>query len=272
MLKYAGWDAVVITGRADRPVWVDIRNRKVEIRDASGLWGKDTWTTQLEIWDLVGGGRGAKRRWKDLNANVDEAMAAETDQGRTTQKPAVLAIGPAGENLTSAGCLMHDAGNGAGQGGFGAVWGSKNLKAICVIGTGSIAAPAPSSATAVTVAPSTGCPSPSKVSLTVIVLDDPDGVADTTARTPSSPWAPAIGAMAATPTPTTSRTARIAATMRTSGFCIPRSCPGRCDGTEHPGRTPDRRAGAIRRSGPGTSCSPVRPRPRRSARRSSRRV
>ena len=104
------------------------------------------------------------------------------------------------------------------------------------IGTGSIAAPAPSSATAVTVAPSTGCPSPSKVSLTVIVLEDPDGVADTTARTPSSPWAPAIGAMAATPTPTTSRTARIAATMRTSGFCIPRSCPGRCDGTEHPGR------------------------------------
>lgn len=138
MLKYAGWDAVVITGKADKPVWVDIRNRKVEIRDAAGLWGKDTWTTQLEIWDLVGVGRGAKRRWKDLNANVDEAMAAETDQGRTTQKPAVLTIGPAGENLTSAGCLMHDAGNGAGQGGFGAVWGSKNLKAISVIGTGSI--------------------------------------------------------------------------------------------------------------------------------------
>ena len=56
----------------------------------------------------------------------------------TTQPPAVLCIGPAGENQTAHGCLVHDAGNGAGQGGFGAVWGSKNLKAISVIGTGAI--------------------------------------------------------------------------------------------------------------------------------------
>ena len=41
MLKYAGWDAIVIEGRADKPVWVDIRNENVMIRDAAGLWGKD---------------------------------------------------------------------------------------------------------------------------------------------------------------------------------------------------------------------------------------
>jgi aldehyde:ferredoxin oxidoreductase len=49
-----------------------------------------------------------------------------------------MTIGPAGENQTAHGCLVHDAGNGAGQGGFGAVWGSKRLKAISVIGTGTI--------------------------------------------------------------------------------------------------------------------------------------
>ena len=57
---------------------------------------------------------------------------------RTTQKPAVLTIGPAGENLSRMACLIHDASNAAGQGGFGAVWGAKNFKAVSVIGTGDI--------------------------------------------------------------------------------------------------------------------------------------
>jgi aldehyde:ferredoxin oxidoreductase len=50
----------------------------------------------------------------------------------------VLAVGPAGENLSRMACLIHDASNAAGQGGFGAVWGKKKLKAISVIGTGVI--------------------------------------------------------------------------------------------------------------------------------------
>ena len=54
MLKYAGWDAIVIEGKADKPVWVDIRNDSVVIRDAAGLWGKDTWATQQEIWKTIG--------------------------------------------------------------------------------------------------------------------------------------------------------------------------------------------------------------------------
>ena len=125
MLKYAGWDGIVIEGKADKPVWVDIRNEDVKIKDARNLWGLDTWKAQEEIWREVSGrGYGS---WMELGS--DE---------RTTQRPAVLTIGPAGENLSRTACLIHDAGNASGQGGFGGIWGSKNLKAVSVIGTGSI--------------------------------------------------------------------------------------------------------------------------------------
>ena len=50
MLKYAGWDGIVIEGRADKPVWIDIRDRRVQIKDAGDLWGLDTWKTQEKIW------------------------------------------------------------------------------------------------------------------------------------------------------------------------------------------------------------------------------
>ena len=140
MLKYAGWDGIVIEGKADRPVWIDIRDEQVMFRDAQGLWGKDTWVTQLEIRKLMGMKRGTKTKWQDLQAlplsGNDEHPGK--DPGRTTQKPAVLCIGPAGENETCHASLIHDAGNGAGQGGFGAVWGSKKLKAISVLGTGGV--------------------------------------------------------------------------------------------------------------------------------------
>ncbi len=128
-LKYAGWDGIIIEGKADAPVWVDIRNGTVAIRDCKdlSLWGTDTWTCQERIWGYLAGKTGAAG-WTDLDGSGT----------RTTQRPAVLAIGPAGENLSRVACLVHDAGHGSGQGGFGAVWGSKRLKAISVAGTGSI--------------------------------------------------------------------------------------------------------------------------------------
>lgn len=129
MLKYAGWDGIAIEGKADKPVWIDIRNEKVFIREAGPLWGLDTWKTQQKIWHEVMNGQDFNK-WMKLRSE-DEAE-------RTTQKPAVLAIGPAGENLSRMACLIHDASNAAGQGGFGAVWGSKYLKAISVIGTGDV--------------------------------------------------------------------------------------------------------------------------------------
>jgi aldehyde:ferredoxin oxidoreductase len=129
-LKYAGWDGIVIEGRSDRPVWLDIRDGDVNIRDCSdlSLWGTDTRQCQRIIWEYVAG-----------KASYGEWIEPRGDKGgQTTQRPAVLTIGPAGENLSRMACLMHDAGNAAGQGGFGAVWGSKRLKAISVIGTGAI--------------------------------------------------------------------------------------------------------------------------------------
>ena len=130
MLKYAGWDGIVIEGKADEPVWIDIRDGDVQIRDCAGLslWGTDTWECQQSIWSYVAGDEGYGD-WFEPRGQ---------DGGHTTQRPAVLAIGPAGENLSRVACLIHDASNAAGQGGFGAVFGSKNLKAISVIGTGHV--------------------------------------------------------------------------------------------------------------------------------------
>ena len=55
MLKYAQWDGIVIEGKANTPVWIDIRDRDVKIRDAGGLWGLDTWKTQKKIWRIIAG-------------------------------------------------------------------------------------------------------------------------------------------------------------------------------------------------------------------------
>jgi aldehyde:ferredoxin oxidoreductase len=123
MLKSAGWDGIVIEGAADKPVWVNVINDQVTIEDAGWLWGMDTWQTQQEIWKAVTGD--AKLgEWVPVNGTS------------TTQRPAVLCIGPAGEHLCRSAALIHEAGHGASQGGFGGVWGAKNLKAISVQGTG----------------------------------------------------------------------------------------------------------------------------------------
>jgi aldehyde:ferredoxin oxidoreductase len=129
MLKFAGWDGVVIKGKSDIPVWIDIRNKIVTIKDCKSLslWGMDTRKCQETIWDHVA-----------PDGYGDWISPAIEGEGQTTQRPAVLAIGPSGENLSRLACLIHDTSSAAGQGGFGAVWGSKNLKAISVIGTGSI--------------------------------------------------------------------------------------------------------------------------------------
>ncbi len=129
MLKYAGYDGIVIEGASQTPIWIDIRDDSIEIRDCGSLnlWGMDTKTCQETIWDFVAG-----------NGEYGKWISPDDANGETTQKPAVLTIGPAGENKSRMACLIHGASNASGQGGFGGVWGSKNLKAISVIGTGSI--------------------------------------------------------------------------------------------------------------------------------------
>jgi aldehyde:ferredoxin oxidoreductase len=130
MLKYAGWDGVAIRGKASEPVWVDIRDDDVKIKPCAplSLWGKDTVECQEIIWDHVAG----------KGEYVERIKPGGNKGGTTTQRPAVVTVGPAGENMSIPACLMHDAGDAAGQGGFGAVWGSKNLKAVSVIGTGAV--------------------------------------------------------------------------------------------------------------------------------------
>ncbi len=106
-LKYAGYDGIVITGRANKPAYLSVYDDDVQIKDASHLWGLDTFETQ-----------------KALIGNNLKATA--------------LCIGPAGENLSRVAIILNQTGSAAGQGGFGAVMGSKNLKAIVVRGTGTI--------------------------------------------------------------------------------------------------------------------------------------
>ena len=115
MLKYAGFDGLVLQGCADKPVWINIVDSDVEFEDATGLWGLDTYQTQKAIMREVAG-----------SGDLKES---------TTQKPAVLAIGPAGENRSRIASVVHDSGSAFGQGGFGGIWGGKKLKAISVMGT-----------------------------------------------------------------------------------------------------------------------------------------
>lgn len=104
-LKHAGYDGLVVEGKADHPVYINIEDDKVEIRDASHLWGK---------------------RLSDTTAVLS---------GEIPPRAKVLSIGPAGEKLSYMASIMNDIHRAAGRSGVGAVMGSKNLKAITVKGS-----------------------------------------------------------------------------------------------------------------------------------------
>jgi aldehyde:ferredoxin oxidoreductase len=108
-LKYAGYDSIVIEGRAHSPVYLWVHDELVEIRDASHLWGRTTWETLDMIREEL--------RDADLHA---------------------VSIGPAGENLVRGACITQDKGRAFGRCGTGAVMGSKNLKAIVAKGSGAV--------------------------------------------------------------------------------------------------------------------------------------
>jgi len=107
-LKYAGFDAIVIHGRADSPLYLEVRDGEARLISATGLWGLGARETQLVLKERMG------------------------------QQAQVLTIGPAGENLVRFATVQHSEENAAGHSGFGAVWGSKNLKAVVVRGTGGV--------------------------------------------------------------------------------------------------------------------------------------
>ena len=107
-IKYAGYDMLIFEGKAAEPSIVVIDDDKVTIEPAGELWGK--------------------------GAHVAESML----QKRFGKDFGFLVIGPAGENLVTMACINSDYYRQAGRGGIGAVMGSKNLKAVCVRGTGSV--------------------------------------------------------------------------------------------------------------------------------------
>ena len=105
-IKFAGYDHIIIKGKAEKPSYLLIDNDRIEIRDAAHLWGLDVHETQRKIKEEAG-----------------------------DQDVQVACIGPAGEVLVVYAMIVHDIENTAAKKGFGAVMGSKNLKAIAVRGT-----------------------------------------------------------------------------------------------------------------------------------------
>jgi len=104
-LKFSGFDAVVIEGKSEDPVYLAIINGEAELRNASDLWGKNVFDTCRILTKKIGG-----------------------------KNTSVACIGPAGENLVHMACIVNDEHRGAGRTGLGAVMGSKKLKAIVVSG------------------------------------------------------------------------------------------------------------------------------------------
>jgi aldehyde:ferredoxin oxidoreductase len=117
-LKRAGYDGIVVTGTAERPVRVRIRDDEVSILPAGDLWGLDV---------------------------MDALEALESTEGRGVRS---LVIGPSGERLSRIATIQTASSSAAGQGGFGGVMGSKKLKAVSVIGTGRVSVAAGETITA----------------------------------------------------------------------------------------------------------------------------
>lgn len=108
-LRAAGYDGLWITGKAEDPVYLWINGSRIEVRNATHLWGQNTYTTQEKVKEEVG-----------------------------EKSARVCVIGPAGEKGVRFASIMCDHGRMAGRTGLGAVMGAKNLKAIVVRGTNPI--------------------------------------------------------------------------------------------------------------------------------------
>jgi aldehyde:ferredoxin oxidoreductase len=104
-LKGSGWDGLLMTGKADKPVYLYLKEGKAEIRDATNLWGNDSYQTQKAIKDEL----------------KDESIS-------------VACIGSGGEKRIKYAAIMNDSGRAAGRCGLGALMGSKNLKAVAASG------------------------------------------------------------------------------------------------------------------------------------------
>jgi aldehyde:ferredoxin oxidoreductase len=104
-MRFSGYDGIVITGQAERPVWLSIVEGEPRLRGASDLWGLDSYATRERVREALG-----------------------------LPRARVACIGPAGENVVKMAAVMNDHGRAAGRAGMGAVMGAKRLKALAVRG------------------------------------------------------------------------------------------------------------------------------------------
>ncbi|MBI4775769.1 MAG: hypothetical protein HY788_16620 [Deltaproteobacteria bacterium] len=108
MLKFAGFDHLVISGRADTPTILKIEDDRISFLEADALWGQDVFDTTDRVWDRLG------------------------------ERFHVTCIGPAGENLVRDSSMVTNKYATFARTGVGAVMGSKNLKALAIYGSGGV--------------------------------------------------------------------------------------------------------------------------------------
>ena len=118
-LKFAGYDGVIVSGKASSPVYILVTDGKGEIRDAEKFWG-------MEGFDII----------KGINRDVRDELKKRAPKVGKWREPGMIYIGPAGENRVRTAAVMQKISHAGGYGGYGAVMGSKNLKAIVAKGTG----------------------------------------------------------------------------------------------------------------------------------------
>ena len=112
-LRGAGYDGVILTGRADKPVYLQVTDYGAELKDAGHLWGLDGEKTLIK-----------------LNKEVRADLQKKKPNVGLWKEPGSMYIGPAGENMVRHAAVMAKICHAAGYGGYGAVMGSKNLKAV----------------------------------------------------------------------------------------------------------------------------------------------
>ena len=118
-LKCAGYDGLIITGKASKPCYVNIIDNEVTIKDASHIWGME-----------------GKETVKILTKETSQMVQSKYPRYGLLKEPSILYIGPAGENKARVAVVMNKWSHAAGYGGYGGLMGSKNLKAIAAKGTG----------------------------------------------------------------------------------------------------------------------------------------
>jgi aldehyde:ferredoxin oxidoreductase len=138
-LKFAGWDGIQVVGKASNPVYLEVVDDKISIKDASGLWGKGAEETERLL--LASIASPLEKRDNTILTDADmtpEWAALRPFSGNpigAKRLGAAWVIGPAGENRVWYACVITEGARAHGRYGAGAIMGSKNLKGIVVRGT-----------------------------------------------------------------------------------------------------------------------------------------